>query len=174
MIPTLRTPSLILTPFERTDTEDLFSIRGDPEAMRFWDWPGDSNVEQTRKVAAIFETEMREETAAYWTARRPDGMFVGVFDLSELDSPQGDVGFMVVKNLWGQGYGTEGVREMIAEASRRGITTLKARIHAGNEASRRLLKKLGFDSEGPSRPLEVMPGRVVLCEYFSCSTEGDR
>jgi RimJ/RimL family protein N-acetyltransferase len=149
------------------DAEELFAIRGDREAMRYWDWPLDQTLGETREAAAIFEGQMKAGQALYFTARLAHGAFVGLFDLSELDQARADLGFMVARPLWGHGYGYEGAQAMLAEARRRRLDGLKARIHAGNAASRRLLQKLDFRSLGPAQPVEVVPGRVVECETLA-------
>ena len=162
----IATSRLILTPFTLEDAPDLFEIRGDPEAMRHWDHPGDASLDETREVAGLFLREMAAGEAIYLTARLTDSTFVGLFDLSELTAGRPDLSFMVARRLWGHGYGREGAEAMVQEARRRGLGGLKARIHAGNAASRRLLLGLGFESEGTARPMEVAPGRRVDCEMF--------
>lgn len=157
---------MVLRPFSCADADELFLIRGDAQAMRYWDWPGDSSVEQTREVAELFRGEMADGSALYFTARLPAGDFVGIFDLSELYAARPDLGFMVVRKHWGKGFATEGAELLVGEARRRGITGLKARIHVGNEASRRILHKLAFTPQGAPAPFEITPGRAPLCEIF--------
>ena len=159
----IATTRLILRPFTPADSDELFAIRGDAEAMRFWDVPGDRDVEQGREVARLFAREMAEGAALYMTARLAEGSFVGLFDLSELGGARADLGFMVVRGLWGRGYGLEGAEAMVREARRRKLEGLKARVHVGNLASRRLLLKLGFVEGAPPQPVEVTPGRLVDC-----------
>jgi RimJ/RimL family protein N-acetyltransferase len=162
----IATTRLRLRRFVLADAADLHAIRGDKEAMRHWDHPGDADVEETREAARLFEREMAAGEAIYMTARLADGGFAGLFDLSELKSGRPDLGFMVVRRLWRQGYGREGAEAMVEEARRRGAKALKARIHAANEASRRLLVRLGFSQSSALRPLEVAPGRIVDCAHL--------
>ena len=162
----LLTRRLQLAPFDLADAADLFAIRGDPEAMRFWDWPGDAMTEQTNAHALVLLGEMRAGRAIHYTARLADGGFVGLFDLSDLHRPDAELGFLVVRHRWGQGLATEAAHSLVEEAWGLGKHALKARIHAGNDASRRLLFKLGFLRQGPETLVEVAPGRRVMCERF--------
>lgn len=157
---------LSLRCFSARDAEDLFSIRGDRAAMRFWDWPGDRSIEETHKIALQISDEMKAGKSLYMTARLADGTFLGVFDLSEIDTPRADIGFMVSRRFWGCGYATEGTRALIAYAHHLPVRGLKARIHAENTASRRLLQKVGFEAVGSPAPVEVRPRHVVTCEHF--------
>lgn len=162
----LATPRLTLRPFSLGDAHDLFLVRGDAVAMEHWDWPPDENIEQTRAMARFMDSEVREGTAVYFTARLADGEFVGLFDLSFLGETTADLGFMVKRTRWGQGYATEGARAMIAEARRRHLVALKARAHSGNETSKKLLLRIGFECASDPIKIEVMPGRILECEHF--------
>lgn len=134
--------------------------------MRFWDWPADQTVEQTHDIARLFVNDMEAGVALYWTARA-EGEFVGVFDLSALDNTSADLGFMVARRHWGQGFATEAAAALIEKARHRGLTRLHARCHADNVASRRLLQKLGFCPAGAESMVAVAPGRSILCAFFS-------
>jgi [ribosomal protein S5]-alanine N-acetyltransferase len=164
--PVLQTARLTLRPFSVNDADELFFIRGDPDAMRYWDWPPDRDQAATRAISQMLVEEMAGGSALYWTARTASGGFVGVFDLSELSGEEPDLGFMVVRFLWGRGFGFEAASAVVSEAWRRGIPGLKARIHDGNERSARLLTKLGFNEIGGARPMEVRPGVTILCRHF--------
>jgi hypothetical protein len=43
----LFTARLVLDPFVPGDSADLFTVRGDPEVMKFWDRPHDSDPSLT-------------------------------------------------------------------------------------------------------------------------------
>src|SRR5262245_47988721 len=161
----LRTPRLSLEPFVLADTDELFSIRGDALAMAHWDWPGDTDIRQTQAVARMLVEDMRRGVGIYWTARLPAGEFVGMVDLGELTAERAELGFMLRRDRWGQGYAHEAAAAAIAEAWKRGIATLTARIHAGNERSKSLLSRLGFLEVG-ARAVEIRPGVTRSCLFF--------
>ncbi len=162
----IATPRLSLRPFDLADASDLYAIRGDSQAMSFRDWPADQTEHQTLEVARRLVRDMKAGAAIYWTARDPSGEFIGVFDLSELASTSAELGFMIARRHWGQGYATEAAGALIEDSRRRGLRHLSARIHAGNDASRRLLCKLGFHAADADAVVEVAPGRSVPCTFF--------
>jgi ribosomal-protein-alanine N-acetyltransferase len=163
---TLRTARLTLRPLQLSDADDLFTVRGDPEAMAFWDWPADPSPAATRDVTSGLLDEMASGEAVYWTAILDDCRFAGLFDLSGLKTRQGDLGFMVPARLWGQGLGREGAGAVVQEAWRRGLNGLRSRIHAANHRSERLLLGLGFAQTGPDGEIEVRPGVKIACRFF--------
>jgi RimJ/RimL family protein N-acetyltransferase len=162
----METDRLILTPFSQADVPDLFAIRGDPQAMAFWDWPLDASLEDTKGAAEFMLSDVERQEAIYWTARlKSDNGFVGVFDLSELLSEAADLGFMIVRQLEGRGYAFEAAARVVAEARERGLRSLKARIHAGNTRSQSLLERLGFVAVTEA-DVEIRPGVTRLCSFF--------
>jgi ribosomal-protein-alanine N-acetyltransferase len=163
-INSLTTPRLKLTVLDATDSADLFTIRGDPEAMEFWDYPHDLDVGATQDVILRLLRDVAATNAMYWTARlHTDNRFVGLFDLTELQAQEPDIGFMIAKSMWGQGLASEACTAIIREASSLGLVRLRARIHAGNTRSERLLRRLGFVVDRPSAPFEIRPGVTRDC-----------
>jgi [ribosomal protein S5]-alanine N-acetyltransferase len=161
----LRTSRLTLRPFALDDADDLFGVRGDAEAMRYWDWPADANPAATWAISGQFVEEMAAGSAFYWAARTSAGRFAGLFDLNESNGEVPDLGFMVPRPLWGKGFGFEAASAVVGEGWRRGIAGLQARVHDGNERSARLLAKIGFSEVG-TQPMQVRPGVMILCRHF--------
>jgi RimJ/RimL family protein N-acetyltransferase len=119
----LSTSRLTLTPLAREDAAALFDVRGDPKAMAHWDAPPDQNPQATAAVVEHLLEEIASGDATYWTVRlRADGTFAGLCDLSDLRSPgSADVGFMLVRRLWGLGLAREIVACLRDEAHSRGV-----------------------------------------------------
>jgi len=162
----LQTQRLSLKRFVLADAPELFTIRGDPAAMVHWDWPGDTDIEQTRAVAQLLVNDMQREQSSYWTVRtRPGDVFAGVVDLSDQAHGRADVGFMIKRELWGHGYASEALRVMIDEAWTIGLELLTARAHADNDRSTRLLSRLGF-RQTAVRAVEIRPGATRDCRFF--------
>jgi RimJ/RimL family protein N-acetyltransferase len=58
---TLFTARLVFDPLVPGDSAELFTVRGDPEVMKFWDWPHDSDPSMT---AHLVEQMLREVASA--------------------------------------------------------------------------------------------------------------
>ncbi len=68
------------------------------------------------------------------------------------DRGTGTIGYMIATPWQGRGYGTEAVGALVDEVFRtRGGERIEADVFVGNEASARLLEKLGFVREGERR-----------------------
>jgi ribosomal-protein-alanine N-acetyltransferase len=152
MKPTLQTERLFLRPLAPGDAEALFAILSDDEAMRFWDWPAFRDYATVAEIVAGQISDMADGRALYWAvAPTPDGQAIGACDLSEIDRRQAraEVGFLFHRAWWGNGYAVEAMAAVTNHAFETlGLARLWARLHAGNDASRRLLERLGFSYEG--------------------------
>jgi ribosomal-protein-alanine N-acetyltransferase len=148
----------------------LYAARGDAEVMRFWDWPAQEGVDQVREILAAHIPDPGDGTMVWWVAAlSPAGPAIGECDLSEIDRHNGraEVGFLFARAHWGQGYASEAMERVIAYGfNDLGLERLCARFHDGNEASRRLLERLGFAYEGRLRAHIMRDGARRDCLIY--------
>ncbi|HEY6363091.1 MAG TPA: GNAT family N-acetyltransferase [Vicinamibacterales bacterium] len=167
-MPALLTARLILDRLTPDDGNGLFEVRGDPEVMAFWDWPHDASPSVTAAVVEQMLREMASGQACYWTVRlRSDGTFVGLCDLGEMQANQADIGYMLGRRFWGMGLAQEAVACVLEQARALGLTSVRARIHAGNVRSARLLERVGFKEVDSIPDFEIRPGVVRSCKTFA-------
>jgi ribosomal-protein-alanine N-acetyltransferase len=161
---------MTLRPMRPSDAAALHEVWSDAEAMRYWDWPPTRNAAVTRSVVARQCEEAKHGNALYW-AMCVDGRrdAIGACDLSEIDTHhrRAEVGFLVARKFWGQGYAVEAMRAIVAYATNAlKLERLSARTHSGNESSARLLKRLGFVHEGTLRAFVWREGTRRDCELY--------
>jgi ribosomal-protein-alanine N-acetyltransferase len=148
----LQAKRLFLRPVAVSDAPALFEARGDAEVMRYWDWPAQRDVAAVEQVLTEHVPELADRTTRWWAvALSPDAPAIGECDLSEIDTHhrRAEVGFLFARRYWGQGYAREAMERVIEYGfNDLGLMRLWARFHDGNEASKRLLEKLGFAYEG--------------------------
>jgi len=84
---------------------------------------------------------------------KTDATPLGVCGLVKRDTlPEPDIGFAFLPEFWGQGYALEAAHAVVRHAKESlGLTKLLAIVSPGNDASCRLLEKLGFTVEGRVR-----------------------
>ncbi|WP_068875439.1 MULTISPECIES: GNAT family N-acetyltransferase [unclassified Phenylobacterium] len=168
-LPILETERLRLEPLTAGDAAHLYPIMGDPEVMAYWDVP---EIDDPDIVAEIVNGQvegMKGGRAVYWAMRTLDTRdFLGSCDLSEIDrrNRRAEVGFMLGREAWGQGYALEAMRTVVAFAATSGLRKLSARTHLGNRRSESLLEKLGFSEEGLLRGHILKDGERRDCRVF--------
>ena len=167
--PILETERLRLEPLRADDAAHLYPIMGDPEVMAYWDVTETDDPDVVGQIIAARVEAMGRGRAIHWAMRTlGDGQFLGSCDLSEIDrwNRRAEVGFMLGREAWGQGYAQEAMQSVIAFAGGGGVRKLAARTHLGNRRSEVLLQKLGFTEEGLLRGHILKDGERRDCRVF--------
>ncbi len=104
-----------------------------------------------------------------WTVRDPDGAFVGVSGLMTSEPPVGgpnpEFGCLFATRWQGRGVATETGLAVIADAwVRLDVDRIITVLDSPNQASRRLVDKLGFTFEGAAFDAEAMPYLVFVLD----------
>lgn len=168
-LPILETERLRLEPLVAEDAAHLYPIMGDPEVMAYWDVPEIDDPDIVAQIVRGQVDGMAAGRAVYWAMRTLAGQeFVGACDLSEIDrwNRRAEVGFMLGREAWGQGYALEAMQTVVAFAATSGVRKLTARTHLGNRRSETLLQKLGFTEEGLLRGHILKDGERRDCRVF--------
>ncbi|MCB1349838.1 MAG: GNAT family N-acetyltransferase [Paracoccaceae bacterium] len=136
----IRTARLTLRPVRDDDLAGLHAVFSDPETMRYWSHPAHEDLDRTREKLAGMKASHAETGLEYVVTRA--GEVIGKAGLWRA----GEIGYILRRDLWGQGYGTEAVGAVVATAFARdpALAALTAEIDPRNRASAALLTKLGF------------------------------
>jgi len=166
----LKTQRLYLRPVSVADADALFEARGDGLVMRYWDWPEQPNVQAVRDILAAHIPELGDGRTLWWVAAlTPGGPAIGECDLSDIDHHhrRAELGFLFARRHWGQGYAREAMEAVIDHGfGEMGLARLWARFHHGNEASKRLLERLGFAYEGTLKSHITRDGARRDCHLY--------
>jgi ribosomal-protein-alanine N-acetyltransferase len=165
----LETERLVLRPVVAGDWAALYPIMSDPIVMAHWDSTEIDDPEVVAGMIAAQMADMADGAAWYWSIERSgDHAFLGACDLSDVDwrHNRGEVGFLLAKPAWGQGYGLEAMRAVVDYAAGLGLKRLWARAHVGNDRSERLLHTLGFEDEGYLRGHVQRAGERRDCKIY--------
>ena len=169
LLPILETTRMRLTPLVADDAELIFPLMANSEVMAFWDVGEIDDPDVITNIVAGQVDEMAAGRAVYWAMRSlEDQRFIGTCDLSEIDRRhhRAEVGFMLGRDAWGQGYALEAMQAVLAYAATTGVRRLLARTHLGNRRSDALLEKLGFKEEGMLRGHVLREGERRDCRLF--------
>ncbi len=162
--PTLHTGRLLLRPFDDTDADDLFALHTNALVMRYWDGP----VWTERGRAARFIATYREMAVGGTGARLAvdrvsDGSFIGWCTLQQWNPEyrSASLGYCFNYAAWGHGYATEAARMLLGWAlDTLDLNRVQAEVDTRNNASARVLEKLGFVREGTLREDCIANGEV--------------
>jgi ribosomal-protein-alanine N-acetyltransferase len=155
---------------EQADSSTVFGMMSDAETMQFWDWPPFPDRAVVEEIVAGQLADVRAGNALYWAiCLQGRDVALGVCDLSDIDihHARAEIGFLFARAAWGKGYATEAMQTIIAHASGPlGLGRLWARVHAGNDSSRRLLTRLGLTYEGTLKGHVLRDGDRRDCDIY--------
>jgi RimJ/RimL family protein N-acetyltransferase len=147
----VETERLLLRVHRADDLDDLVVFHGDPEVVRYVPWPlrDRAATEETLRVK-LDQTELREP--GQWLVLavevRETGRVIGEVLLKWASERQGELGFAFARDVHGQGYAAEAADAVLRLAfDDLGFHRVSAVVIAGNDASVRLLGRLGFRQE---------------------------
>jgi RimJ/RimL family protein N-acetyltransferase len=146
----LETERLVLRRFTAGDVQHLFDLDNDPEVMRFINGgvPTPRAVIENQILPVFLDHDERAPAYGFWAAdEQSSGEFLGwfVFRPRGHDAFDVDIGYRLRSAAWGAGYATEGARALIDEGfTKYGVKRVTATTYSANQASRRVMEKLGM------------------------------
>ena len=161
ILPTLRTPRLVLRSAARSDLADYHALLLDSPASRFGQKPP-ASVEQTEeRLARLLARQAAGELLNWCIAEAPGGPILGYVCLVRIDHAhrRSEVGYQLRSDHWGKGFMTEAVARVAVHAFETlGFHRLEGHTHPENQASIRVLERCGFRFEGILRENYLMDG----------------
>ncbi|HLY26452.1 MAG TPA: GNAT family N-acetyltransferase [Aggregatilineales bacterium] len=150
--PVLETARCVLRPMTIDDTEDLFHFMSDSRVTRYLARaPMASQAEALARIEDYHKTFQRQEGIPWGISHRASGKLIGTCVFWHLvpEHDRAEVGYSLSPDYWGQGLATEVVSaELSYGFMQMGLHSVEAQIDPNNQASRRVLEKLGFAQEG--------------------------
>ena len=148
----IETGRLLLRTHRAEDLDDLVAFHGDPEVVRFIPWPlrDRAATEETLRVK-LDQSELREpgQWLVLAVELRETGRVIGEVLLKWAAERQGELGFAFARDVQGRGYAAEAADAVLRVAyDELGLHRVSAVVIEGNDASTRLLRRLGFREEG--------------------------
>ncbi|MCW4454669.1 GNAT family N-acetyltransferase [Flavobacterium sp. MXW15] len=153
--PELHGPRLRLREVREDDAPALFAIHSDPQVMRYWSHPAWTDPVQAEQKVADIQRQRRELDILVWAiADAASDRLIGTGVVFALDPAQGraEIGYSLHPDWQGRGLASEALRMILAYLFEElQLRRVEADVDPRNEASWRLLEKLGFVREGMLR-----------------------
>jgi RimJ/RimL family protein N-acetyltransferase len=174
--PRLPAGRLILRPLQTGDAEALFTIFSDAETMRYWSSAPWTAIGQA--TALITSAQLGHEDGSSLRLGleiAASGQLIGTCTLYNLSSSNRrcEVGYILGRAHWGHGYMAEAMSALLAHAfGALDLNRVEADVDPRNEASARLLERLGFKKEGFMRERWIVNGEICDTDYYGLLRAG--
>jgi ribosomal-protein-alanine N-acetyltransferase len=167
---TLPTARLTLRPLQREDAPAVYAMHADPETLRYWSTPpwadpklADELIERDLKAMA------EGDYVRLGLQRCSDGRLIGVCTLFAfyLPSRRCEVGYILARDCWGQGYMHEALEALLDYGfAVLDLNRVEADIDPRNAGSCKTVQRLGFVQEGHVRERWIVDGEVSDSAIF--------
>jgi ribosomal-protein-alanine N-acetyltransferase len=169
-VPELVTERLRLRAPLPRDAAALLGILGHPEVTRYHNMPTLTTLAESRAALERLQQRYTARDAIRWAIELVEhGEMIGTVGLLGFDFEhrRAEVGYEIARGSWGRGLAPEAVAAVV----KYGFSVLGLHRMAGvlpeNDASVRVLHKLGFLEEGPRRDYRYAKGRFHSFRWFS-------
>lgn len=156
-IPTLKTERLLLRSFQMADKLEVQELASVKEiAATTLSIPHPYSLEDAEHwLQTKIDNFENDKEIAWAICNRNTESLLGAIGLGlDLDNEAAELGFWIGKPFWGKGYVTEAARKILEYAfSDMNLNRVEANHMVGNDASGRVLEKLGMQYEGMHRQL---------------------
>ena len=146
----LKTERLRLRKAKLADAEAIFrQYAQDPEVTKYVSWRAHRNIDETREYMSMCMLAWDIGKAFHWVIeRREDKQVIGMM-IARVNAEKWELGFVLARVHWGQGYMTEALKGVIAWAlKQKDIFRVWAVCDVDNGASARVMEKAGMRREG--------------------------
>lgn len=155
----VKTERLVLRIPSLADATAIFSAYAqDGAVLRYLAWRPHQNLQETEEFIALCLKAWEAETRfPYVITLQESGPAVGMIEI-RINSFKADVGYVLSQTYWGKGIAPEALRSLVAwSLNQPAIYRVWALCDVDNEASARVLEKVGMQREGLLRRQMVHP-----------------
>jgi [ribosomal protein S5]-alanine N-acetyltransferase len=150
--PLLETERCQLRDVSNDDADALFRILSSPDVSRYLGRHPISTMDEVMLRVNTYRKTFTDQTGIAWMITdRTHGELIGTCVLWKLDAKhhRAELGYILSPEWWGKGIIPEVASAVLAYGfNQMGLHSAEAQIAPANNASRRVLEKLGFVQEG--------------------------
>ncbi|MGL5939036.1 MAG: GNAT family N-acetyltransferase [Waterburya sp.] len=169
MFQNLETERLWLRQTTQEDAEDVFAIFSEPNVTQFHDLDTFTRLEEAIRVIERRAKGFESDRGIRWgIALKPNNYLIGSCGFTwNKEANAAEIGYELASQFWRQGIMSEALRAILQYGfGNREVQFVIAHIMLKNIASRRLLEKLGFQSQGILKEHGFWKGNYHDLEQF--------
>jgi len=154
-----------------SDAAAVLAVVGDPEVTRYHSVPTFTTLAEAQAALERLKQRYAARDAIRWAIELVErSEMIGTIGLLRFDFEHchAEIGYEIARRWWGRGFASEAAAAVIRYGfSVLGLHRIEAGVLPGNDASVRVLQKLGFLEEGTRRDYLYAKGRFHSFRWFS-------
>ncbi len=140
------TERLILRRYNKEDVQDLFEYLSDKEVVKYEPYQPLTFDETKENLEWRIETDEMIAVELKISHKMIGNIYMGRRDFEAME-----IGYVLNRNYWGNGYATESCKALIGQAFSNGVHRIYAECDPNNQRSWKLLEALRFEREAHFR-----------------------
>jgi ribosomal-protein-alanine N-acetyltransferase len=174
-IPTLHTERLSLRALHPIDAEDMFDYASREDVTRYLLWSVHKSEAHTRDYIRYIQSRYELGDFYDWAIIDHESRrMIGTCGFARIDTENdsAEIGYVLNPDFQGRGYATEASARVIEFGfSTLGLNRIAARFMQGNNASLRVMEKLGMTFEGYHRDAIYAKGEYKTIGYCAITRQ---
>ncbi|MGE7916891.1 GNAT family N-acetyltransferase [Lysinibacillus xylanilyticus] len=152
MFPVLNTDRLILRELQINDAHAILNCFSNPDVLRHYGQNPLTSLDQVKQIINNFSKNYDEKRGIKWgiELKGQEGI-IGTIGFQEWSTEhrRAEISYALFPESWGKGYAMEAVNRVISFGFQEmDLVRIGAIVFTENDASNKLLTKLGFEKEG--------------------------
>ncbi|MFL6659998.1 MAG: GNAT family N-acetyltransferase [Massilia sp.] len=171
LIPTtLTTERLTLRWLTPDDAAAQFALFSDPAVMRYWSSAPWTDIAQARSaIDTVLEEYQRGTSLRFAITLQSSGEVIGNIRLYAFvdQNRRCDIGYALTQPHWGKGYLGEAMGALLDYGFRElNLNRIEADVDPRNDASSKVLERMGFRQEGLLRERWIVNGEICDTAFY--------
>jgi ribosomal-protein-alanine N-acetyltransferase len=169
--PTLQTERLILREVTMADSQDVLTLRGDIDAMRYIWKPASTTLDEARDLISRIRDGLEKNTAIGWAITlKNNPQLIGTIGFHQIDKQhhRAEIGYMLLPQYWNKGLMSEAIKKVLDFGfNTMELHSIQANIDPNNMVSAAILKKFNFEREAYFKENFFFNGKFMDSEIYS-------
>ena len=169
--PILSTKRLCLRRINLSDAQTFFEMRINEQVMKYIDRPRPASISDIELLIQTIDKNIQDNRAITWAITNKESeLLIGTIGFHKIypENYRAEVGYMLSPLYWKLGIMSECLETVISFGfNQLQFHSIEANINTDNNASRQLLKKLGFKQEAYFKENFFYDGRFLDSEIYS-------
>lgn len=161
-MPTLKTERLSLRAMHPIDAEDMFDYASREDVTRYLLWKPHKDISYTKDYLHYIQSRYALGDFYDWAIIEREGRrMIGTCGFAKIDAEnhRAELGYVINPDFHGRGYAHEAAARVLEFGfSVLGLNRIEARFMQGNDASLRVMERLGMSFEGYHRDAIFVKG----------------
>ena len=162
-IPELETDRLKFRAIKKSDLKDIHEYSANPKTSQYLLWEPHNSLEYTKKYIDIVLAKYKIGDYHDWAiVLKENKKMIGTCGFTRIDEQNSvaEIGYVLNPKYWGYGLATEAAKRIIRFAFEvLNVNRVEAKFMFGNEASQRVMSKIGMKFEGYQRESLYVKGK---------------